>query len=330
MKALVTGATGFIGSNLTRKLLEQGFEVRALARKESNLRNLEGLDVELAFGDVRDGETLEKALEGCEFLFHLAALYTFWVPKPEVIYEINVKGTENILRAALRKGIKKVVYTSSESTLGIDEKTGLGDESLDARPWELTTHYKRSKFQAEEVARKICREGLPVVIVNPTATVGPYDIKPTPTAMFIPFFLNHQLPAYINTGLNWVSVEDVAKGHVLALEKGKVGERYILGGENLAFYEVLNMLGRITGIRPPRFRIPFSLALAAGYSSEVFLGRILRKKPWITADAVNAGKQIRFFNCSKATRELGLNPTPVEEGLRKAVNWFKENGYVKA
>ncbi len=327
-KALVTGAAGFIGSNLSRELLRQGFDVRALVRKESNRRNLEGLGIELAFGDLRDVESLGRALDGCEVLFHTAALYSFWVPQPGVMYEINVKGTENILRAALRKGIKKVVYTSTESTIGIDEKTGLGKEELFASPEELTNHYKRSKFLAERAALQMSQEGLPVVVVNPTAPVGPYDIKPTPTGRFVLSFLNRKLPAYVNTGLNLVSVEDVARGHILALEKGRVGERYILGHENLTFREILAMLSWLTGIKPPRVRIPFFLALAMGYLSEFLVGRVGRKTPWITAEAVKAGKQFRFFDCSKATRELGFNPMPVEEGLEKEVKWFKENGYV--
>jgi len=329
-KALVTGATGFIGANLVRELLQQGFKVRALVRQESNRRNLEGLDVELVLGDLRDKGSLEKALEGCDVLFHTAALYSFWVPQPEVMYEINVKGTENILQAAFNKGTKKVVYTSTESTIGIDRRTGLGREHLIARPEELTNHYKRSKFLAERVALEMCRKGLPVVVVNPTTTVGPYDMRPTPTGRFILSFLNHRMPAYVNTGLNLVNVEDVARGHILALEKGRVGERYILGNQNLTFRAVLEMLGRLAGIRPPRVRIPFFLALAMGYFSEFFVGRVLRKTPWVTIEAVKAAREIRFFDCSKAIQELGFAPTPVEEGLEKAVRWFKENGYVKA
>ncbi|RLC72220.1 MAG: NAD-dependent dehydratase [Chloroflexi bacterium] len=327
-KALVTGATGFIGANLVRELLRQGFKVRALVRKESDRRNIEGLDMELAFGDLREPQSLEKALDGCEVLFHVAALYTFWVPRPEVMYEINVKGTENLLRAALRKGIKKVVYTSTESTIGVDRKTGLGNENLFAHPEELTNHYKRSKFLAEKVALHMSEEGLPVVVVNPTTPVGPYDIKPTPTGQFILSFLNRRLPAYVNTGLNLVNVEDVARGHVLALERGRPGERYLLGNENLTFREILRMLGWLTGIRPPRIRLPLFLALATGYLSEMW-GRLRGKNPWVTVEAVRAARWFRFFDCSKAVRELGFSPTPVEEGLEKAVKWFRANGYVK-
>jgi dihydroflavonol-4-reductase len=330
LKALVTGATGFIGANLVRELLKQGFQVRALVREGSDLRNLEGLKVELALGDLRNAEALKKALEGCDVLFHTAALYSFWVPQPEVMYEINVKGTANILQAALHTGVQKVVYTSTESTIGIDRRTGLGKENLIARPEELTNHYKRSKFLAEKVALDMCQKGLPIVVVNPTATVGPYDRKPTPTGRFILSFLNRHMPAYVNTGLNLVNVEDVARGHLLALEKGKVGERYILGNENLTFQTVLEMLSRLTGIRPPRICLPLSFALAVGYLSEFFVGRVLKKPPWITVEAVKAARDFRFFDCSKAIEELGFAPTPVEKGLERAVRWFKENGYVKA
>lgn len=329
-KALVTGAAGFIGAHVVRELLQQGFKVRALVREGSDRRNLEGLDVELTLGDLRDQGALEKALAGCEVLFHTAALYSFWVPQPEVMYEINVKGTANVLQAALRQGIQKVVYTSTESTIGIDRRTGLGRESLIARPEELTNHYKRSKFLAEKVALEMAQKGLPVVIVNPTTTVGPYDRKPTPTGRFILSFLNRRMPAYVDTGLNLVNVEDVARGHLLALEKGRVGERYLLGNENLTFRAVLEMLGRLTGIRPPRVRIPFLFALAAGYLSEFFVGRLLERVPWITVEAVQAAREFRFFDCSKAVEELGFAPTPVEVGLEKAVRWFRENGYVKA
>ncbi|MCS7221261.1 MAG: NAD-dependent epimerase/dehydratase family protein [Anaerolineae bacterium] len=329
-KALVTGATGFIGAHVVRELLRQGFKVRALVREGSDRRSLEGLDVELALGDLRDQATLEKALEGCEVLFHTAALYSFWVPRPEVMYEVNVKGTANLLEAASRKRIQKVVYTSTESTIGIDRKTGLGRESIIARPEELTNHYKRSKFLAEKVALEMAQKGLPVVVVNPTATIGPCDRKPTPTGRLILSFLNRRIPAYVDTGLNLVNVEDVARGHFLALEKGKVGERYILGNENLTFQAVLEMLGRLTGIRPPRIRIPFLFALAMGYLSEVFVGRLLGRAPWITVEAVQAAREFRFFDCSKAVEELGFTPTPVEMGLEKAVRWFQENGYVKA
>ena len=326
MKVLVTGATGFIGANLVRALLKEGYRVKALVRKESNRKNIEGLDIEVALGDLGDQASLEKALDDCEALFHLAASYTFWTPEPRLIYETNVKGTENLLTVALRKGIKKVVYTSTESTIGIDRKTGLGNENLFARPEELTNHYKRSKFLAEKVALKMSQEGLPVVVVNPTTPVGPYDIKPTPTGSFILSFLKRRLPAYVNTGLNLVNVEDVARGHILALERGKPGERYILGKENLTFREVLRMLDRIAGINSPKIRLPLFLALGVGKFSEIW-GKLRGKSPWVTVEAVKAAKYFRFFDCSKAVRELGFSPTPVEEGLEKEVKWFRENGY---
>jgi dihydroflavonol-4-reductase len=328
MKALVTGATGFIGANLVRKLLQQGYRVRALVRKQSNQQNIHNLDIEVVFGDLRDKDSLEKALDGCDVLFHLAAAYTFWAPDPRVIYETNVKGTGNILTAAQVKGIKKIVYTSTESTIGINNRR-LGSEEMEANLAELAGDYKKSKYLAEKLVLKMSGEGLPVVVVNPTVPVGPYDIKPTPTGQFIVDFLNRRLPACVDTGLNLIDVEDVAEGHILALEKGRPGERYILGNQNLTFREILGILERITGIRAPKFNIPIWLALGAAYFSEFVCGKILRRHPRIPIAAVKAASKIRHFDCSKAVRELGLPQTPVEESLAKAVEWFQQNGYVR-
>lgn len=328
MKALVTGATGFIGGNLVRELLRQGYQVKALVRKESVLRNIEGLDVEVVFGDLRDKASLDRALDGCDVLFHVAACYTLWAPDPEAIYETNVQGTENILSAALAKRIKKVVYTSTESTIGIAKNGSLGTEETGIEPASLAGHYKRSKYLAEKLALKMCRDGLPLVVVNPTMPVGALDIKPTPTGQVIVDFLNRKMPAYVNTGLNVVSVEDVAKGHILALEKGRIGERYILGNRNLTLKEILGILERSSGIRAPRLRIPLWLALAAAYTDEFVSGRILGKCPRIPVTGVKAARQFRHFDCSKAIRELGLPQTPVEEAFEKAVRWFTQNGYV--
>lgn len=327
MKALVTGATGFIGGNLVRELLKQGYQVRALVRKASNHKNIQGLDIEMAFGDLRDRECLDRALEGCEVLFHVAASYTFWTPDPRVIYETNVKGTENILTAALAKGIRKVVYTSTESTIGIRESGSSGTEETEVKPSELAGHYKKSKYMAERLALKMYHEGLPLVVVNPTVPVGPFDIKPTPTGQFIVDFLNHRMPAYVDTGLNVVDVEDVAKGHVLALEKGRIGDRYILGNRNITFREILEILEQMTGIRAPRLKIPIWLALGAAYVDEFMTGTILRKHPRIPVAGVKAARRFRYFDCSKAIVELGFPQTAIEEALEKAVRWFRQNGY---
>ena len=327
MKALVTGATGFIGSNLVRELLKQGSQVRALVRKESNQRNIHDLSIEIVFGDLRDKTSLEGALDDCDVLFHVAASYTFWAPDPRVIYETNVLGTENILNLALAKGIKKIVYTSTESTIGINKNGCPGNDAIQANAGDLAGHYKKSKLMAEESALRMCQDGLPLVVVNPTMPVGPGDVKPTPTGQVIVNFLNRKMPACVNTGLNTVDVEDVAKGHILALEKGHIGERYILGNKNVTFREILNILERITGIKAPRLDIPLWLALGAGYADEFISGKILNKHPRIPISAVKTARKFRHFDCSKAIQELGFPQTSVVEAFKKAVRWFRQNGY---
>ena len=327
MKALVTGATGFIGGNLVRELLKQGYQVKALVRKGSNRTNIEDLKIEAVLGDLRDRASLDRALDGCDVLFHLAASYTFWAPDPKVIYATNMQGTENILTAALAKGIRKVVYTSTESTIGIRENGGVGTEETKASLSNLPGHYKKSKWLAERFALKICEAGLPLVVVNPTVPVGPFDIKPTPTGQFIVDFLNHKMPAYVDTGLNMVNVEDVTKGHILALERGRIGERYILGNRNLTFRKILDILERITGIKASRLRIPVWFALGVAYADKLVAGNVFRRRPRVPLAGVKAAQKFRYFDCSKAVIELGLPQTPVEEALKKAVKWFKQNGY---
>lgn len=327
MKALVTGATGFIGGNLARELLRQGFRVRALVRQDSDRRNIKGLDIEVAVGDLTVRESLDDALSGCDVLFHVAASYSFWAPDPRAVYRTNVAGTKNILEAASAVGVKKVVYTSSESTIDIAGKRCLGTEELFADPKKLAGDYKKSKFLAEAVALDMCRSGLPIVVVNPTTPVGPLDVKPTPTGRIIVDFLNHRMPAYVNTGLNLVSVEDVARGHILALEKGKVGERYILGNQNYTLKQILGMLEKITGIAAPRVRLPLWTALGAAYVDQFVSGQMLHRQPRIPVAAVKTAGKFRHFDCSKAAHELGFTPSPVEEALEKAVRWFRENGY---
>jgi len=329
MKVLVTGATGFIGANLARELLKQNYQVKALVREQSNRKNIEGLDIDTVVGDLRDRSSLDRALDGCEALFHVAASYTLWSSKPEDIYETNVNGTQNILAAALAKGIKRVVYTSTESTVGIDKSSGLGNEELDIDPDDLAGDYKKSKYHAEKLALSMCQDGLPLVIVNPTMPVGPFDIKPTPSGKLIVDYLNHKMPAYINTGLNLIDVEDVAKGHILALEKGRVGERYILGNRNLTLKEIFALLEEISGIKAPRVRIPIWLALIMAYADELISGRILRRNPKVPLAGVKTARKFRHFDCSKAVNELGLPQGKVEEALEKTVRWFSENGYVK-
>ena len=328
MKVLVTGATGFIGANLVRELIKLDYQVRALVREGSNKKNIDGLYIDVVTGDLRDKESLNRALEDCEVLFHVAASYTFWSPRPEDIYETNVTGTENILSAAFEKGIKKVVYTSTESTVGVSKKKGFGTEDMEMNPEDLSGAYKKSKYQAERLVFRMCHDGLPAVIVNPTMPVGPYDIKPTPSGRTIVDFLNSKMPAYVNTGLNIIDVEDVAKGHILALEKGRIGERYILGNRNLTLKEIFDILERISGIRAPGMRIPIWFALLVAYIDEFISGILLRKQPKVPLAGVKASRKFRHFDCSKAVNELGLPQTPVEESFKKAMKWFTDNGYI--
>ncbi|MDP2729444.1 MAG: NAD-dependent epimerase/dehydratase family protein [Dehalococcoidales bacterium] len=328
MKTLVTGATGFIGSNLVFELLKQGYEVKALVRKGSDRRNIQGLNIEIISGDLKDKASLIRALDGCDTLFHAAAAYTFWARDPGFIYETNVQGTGNILTAALAKGIKKVVYTSSESTIGINKNGNILTEEVEASPRNFTGHYHRSKYLAERLALDMANKGLPIVIVNPTVPVGPRDIKPTPTGQFIVDFLNRRLPAYVECGLNVVDVGDVAKGHILALERGRIGQKYILGNRNLTFREILAILESITGIKAPGLKIPTWLALAAAHINEA-VSDILGKHPRVPVAGVKTACRLRYFDGSKAVAELGLPQTAVEEAFSKAVSWFKENGYVR-
>lgn len=328
MKALVTGATGFIGGNLVKELVKQDYQVRALVRKDSDRRNIQDLDIEVVLGDLLDRDSLDRALDGCDVLFHVAASYTFWARHPATIYETNVQGTENILASARDRGIKKVVYTSTESTIGTANGCP-GTENMESDLEDMPGDYKKSKYLAEKLAFKMCSDGLPLVVVNPTMPAGPGDIKPTPTGQVIVDFLNRKMPACVNTGLNVVDVEDVAKGHILALEKGHCGERYILGNRNLTFREILGLLEQITGIKAPRLTIPLWMALGAAYADEFFSGKIMGKCPRIPVSAVKTAGKLRHFDCSKAVQELGLPQTPVEESLARAVAWFRQNGYVR-
>jgi len=328
MKALVTGATGFIGGNLVQELLRQGFQVRALVKPNNSLHNLAGLEVELVYGDVRDRSSLRPALRGCDVLFHLAACYHLWVPDPRLMYEVNVGGTRNVLSAALEEGVERAVYTSTAATVGIPSDGRPGTEETPMDPRDLVGHYKRSKYQAEQEALRICSQGLPLVIVNPTTPVGPGDIRPTPTGKIILDFLRGRMLAYVDTGLNLIDVEDVAKGHLLALERGRIGERYILGHRNLTLQEVFHMLEEVSGIRAPKHRLPLWLALGIAYVDEFIEGRLFRTTPWVPVVGVKMAAKPMYFDASKAVRELGLPQSPIEEALAKAVRWFRAHGYV--
>jgi dihydroflavonol-4-reductase len=328
MKAMVTGANGFIGTNVVLALLRENIEVRAFVRKQSDTRALEGLDVELVHGDLRDPASVRTAVRGCEALFHTAALYTLWTRTPEDVYATNVAGTETVMKAALEQGIEKIVYTSSESTVA-----GAGDgtaatETGYTDPSRAPGDYKRSKCLAEQRVLKLCQAGLPAVIVNPTTPLGPHDYKPTPTGRIVVDFLNGRMPAYVEAGFNFVDVEDVAAGHLLALKKGTPGQRYLLGNQNMTFKEMLELLGQVGGMRPPRWRLPLSVALVAAYTDEFVRGKLLGREPRIPVAGVKAAGKRRFFDCSKARRELGLPQTPIPRTLEKAVDWFRTHGYV--
>ncbi len=329
MKALVTGATGFIGSRVLRRLIEKGAKVRALVRKESNLENIEGLPVEIVYGDLRNYSSLLNALDGCDFLFHVAADYRLWVPNPENMYRTNVHGTVNIMKAALEKGIKRIVYTSSVATLGLNPNGSPSNEDTPSSLSDMIGHYKRSKFLAEEKVREMVKKyGLPAVIVNPSTPIGPGDIKPTPTGRIIIEAASGRMPAYVDTGLNIVHVDDVAEGHILALEKGRIGERYILGGENLTLRELLEKISKFTGRPSPKIRISPDIILPLAYLVEA-LARITKKEPFMTVDGVKMSKKKMFFSIEKAKRELGYMPRPVDKAIKDSIDWFKKKGYIR-
>lgn len=324
MKALVTGATGFIGANIVRALLNARYEVRALVRPESDRRNLDGLDIEFATGDVRDPGSLQRATQGCELVFHAAALYSFWVRPRRLIYDINVTGTRNVLDAALKARVERVVYTSSVATLGLRDDGTPADESTPVDPQKIIGDYKKSKYLAEQVALEYSTK-LPVVIVNPSFPVGPYDAKPTPTGKVILDFLNRKMPAYVDTGMNVVAVEDVAVGHVLAATRGRIGERYILGGENVTMRELLELLSEITGLAAPRIRLPYYPILGLSYLNAAICA-ITGATPRMTPETIRMSRHYMFFDPGKAVRELGLPQTPAREALRRAVEWFRDSG----
>ena len=328
MLAFVTGATGFLGSHVARVLAEKGADLRLLVRPTSNLRNLEGLKVETAVGDLRDSTSIQKAMSGCDTVFHVAADYRLWLRDPAEMYRSNVGGTRAILEAARENRVPRLVYTSSVATIGFTSNGHPADEDSPVSLADMIGHYKRSKFMAEQIAMEAGRTGLHVVTVNPTTPVGEQDVKPTPTGRIILDFLKRKFPAYVETGLNLVDVRQCALGHISALEKGKSGERYILGGENLTLKNILDKLGNITGLPSPKIKLPYVFAFAAGVVDEAITGRMLRREPRATVDTVRMGKKMMFASSDKAERELGWKIVPVEDALRRAVEWFRANGYV--
>jgi dihydroflavonol-4-reductase len=327
LKAFLTGATGFLGSHVARVLAEQGADLRLLVRPTSNLKNLEGLKAETATGDLRDPASLEKAISGCDTVFHVAADYRLWVTDPNEMYRSNVEGTRAVLEAARKNGVKNVVYTSSVATIGFTRNGQPADEDSPVSVAGMIGHYKRSKFLAEQLALKAGRIGMRVVTVNPTTPIGEQDIKPTPTGRIVVDFLKKKFPAYVETGLNLVDVRECARGHVAALEKGKSGERYILGGENLTLKQILDKLSAITGLPSPTVKLPYFVAYLAGAVDETVTGRILGREPRATIETVRMGKKKMWASSGKAERELGWKIVSPDNALRRAVDWFKANGY---
>ncbi|HEY6765976.1 MAG TPA: hopanoid-associated sugar epimerase [Candidatus Sulfotelmatobacter sp.] len=327
MLAFLTGATGFLGSHVARALSEQGADLRLLVRPTSNLKNVQGIRAETVIGDLRDPASLEKAMAGCDTVFNVAADYRLWVRDPAEMYRSNVEGTRAILQAARKNGVQRIVHTSSVATVGFTRNGHAADEDSPVSLADMIGHYKRSKFMSEQLALDAGRSGMHVVVVNPTTPVGEQDIKPTPTGRIVVDFLKRKFPAYVETGLNLVDVRECARGHIYALEKGKSGERYILGGENLTLKKILDKLARITGLPSPAVKLPYAFAFAAGVIDEAVTGRMLGREPRATVDTVRMGKKKMFASSDKAERELGWKIVPVEPALRRAVEWFRANGY---
>ena len=326
MKVLVTGATGFVGANLVRQLCHRGYDVRALVRPESNTLTLDGIDVEPVTGDILDRDSVSRAVNGCEAVFHCAAAYSFWSRDPRAIYETNVHGTANVLQAAHQAGVSRVVYTSTVSTIGLSNGTTATEETP-VDPRHLTGHYKKSKYQAEFLALNMASEGLPLIVVNPTTPVGPWDVKPTPTGRMVLDFLRRRIPAYLNTGMNLVDVEDVAAGHILAMERGQLGQRYLLGNRNVTLKEIFNTLQEITGLQAPRWQAPYWLVIGAGYVDHLVESGLLGREPRIPLEGVKVSKTPMYVDCRKAVTELGLPQSSVKDALEKSVNWFIDHGY---
>ena len=328
MKAFITGATGFIGSNLARMLLADGHQVRALVRPHSDRRNLEGLPLELAEGDLDNSAQLAEQIVGCEVVFHVAAHYSLWAKDREAIYRANVTGTENLLAAARTVRIKRFVHTSSVAAIGVPPAGTSATETTHTTVEALVSDYKKSKFLAEQAALNAAKNGLDVVIVNPSTPIGAYDIKPTPTGEIILRFLQDRMPAYVHTGLNLIDVEDVARGHILAWQKGRTGERYILGHRNLTLREMLQLLAKITGKPAPKFAVPHWLPLAVALVDEKILARYFGKTPDVSVYSVQMSQHAMYYDSSKAVRELGLPQSPIESAIENAVRWFQANNYV--
>jgi dihydroflavonol-4-reductase len=328
MTTLVTGAAGFLGSHVARALVSRGDDVRMLLRASSHNRAISDLSLEYVTGDLRDAASLERAVKGVKRVFHVAADYRLWARRSREIYDSNVGGTKNLLEAAKRAGVEQFIYTSTVATVEVD-RPELPNESTDAKLDEMVGHYKRSKWLAEQEVLNAARQGFPAIVAMPTTPVGPGDWKPTPTGKIILDFLNGKMPGYVETGLNFIAVEDCAAGHLLVAEKGKSGERYLLGSENLTLKQLLDLLAKITGLAAPGFKIPHGVALRVAYLNTV-CSRLIGKEPQIPIEGVKIARHVMFVDCARAGRELGFKAGPVKAALERAVRWYEENGYVKA
>ena len=326
MKALVTGATGFVGAAVVRALIKPGVEVRVLARRDSDFSNLQQFKIDGAYGDLRDKGSLRKALAGCGQLYHIAAHYALWARDPAIFYDVNVTGTKNLMEAARDVGTDRIVYCSTIGAIGLPPGGGLGTEETPVSLEQMAGHYKRSKYLAEQEVLALAKQGLPVVIVNPSAPVGEGDVKPTPTGQMIVDFMKGRMPAYIETGMNIVDVDDVAAGHLLAMQKGRIGERYILGTKNLMLRDIFEILSRLTGVAMPSVKLPRELILPLAYLNLAF-SWVTGIPPRIPLEGVKMAKYKMHYDCSKAIRELGIPQTPPEVALEKAVRWFREHKY---
>jgi dihydroflavonol-4-reductase len=329
MKALVTGATGFIGSSVVRDLLRDGREVKVLVRQTSDTSNIDGLDVERCYGDIRDKESVKAALEGCDTFYQTAALYEYWGPAKKDYYDVNVEGTKASLSAALERGVERTIYTSSIVALGVHGRECMAREDAEFNLWGTGAHYCISKYLGEVEALRFADKGLPVVIVNPAGVIGVRDIKPTPSGRIILDVVNKRQPGYMDGDMNFVDVEDVARGHILAAEKGRIGEKYILGNANLSLIDFYRLVADVAGVEPPRLRFPYPAVLAASYLFAL-VASISRRPPVATPAIVRVARTSGCFDSSKAVNELGFPQTPIRRTVEKAVNWFRENGYVKA
>jgi dihydroflavonol-4-reductase len=327
MKVFLTGSTGFVGSHVARAYAAAGAELRLLTRSTSKLAAIEGMASEMVVGDLRQAESLRTALRGCEVLVHVAADYRLWVRDPQEMYAANVDGTRELLRMAREEGIAKVVYTSSVATMGFKTDGAIVDETTPVELGDMIGAYKRSKFMAEQEAIAAAKAGQHVMILNPTTPIGAGDAKPTPTGRIVVDFLNRKFPAYVDTGLNLVDVSEVARMHVVALERGTPGERYILGGENLTLKQILDRMSAITGLPSPTIKVPHAVALAFAFFDEMIAGRLLGKEPRATVEEVHMAKKFMFASSAKAERELGFQVLPIYNAMRTAIEWFVAHGY---